>query len=454
MPPRKILIVSYLFPPAGGIAVQRALSLAKYLPDHKFEVHILQARNAAVPVSDPDLLRQVPSCVLRHSAFTPEIPFILRQKLWSRFSSGGSGTKDSSTRPSPLKTVLKSAVRRLLCPEPEVLWVPFALRAARRIIRRHHIDAVLVTVPPFSALLVGNALKREFPHLKLIADFRDEWLSFYLKDFEYQNNDHTRRVAERIEQETVSRSDLVVAVAESSRRTIRSRYPDQPDSKFLLIGNGYDPDMFAGFQSRPHGGSQMLVTHMGTAYKTASPRFYLDALDIMPDQIRNAITTRFIGRISEAERAALENRRSSIEITGFMPQAEALKRVEETDYLLVTMTNEISLPGKLYEYLATRKPILAITPKNSEVSRILQETGAGWCAEPDDPIGIQSMIERAFHRFCINTNFLHTDSDKIKKYERPYLTAEYARAIHGLFDLDQHTLPSAMADTAMQHDIA
>ena len=99
-----------------------------------------------------------------------------------------------------------------MCPEPEILWVPFAVRKARQIIRRFGIDTVMVTVPPFSALVAGTRLKREFPSLVLVSDFRDEWLSFYLKDFDFQNSDYTRRRAEAIEQESVEASDLVVAV--------------------------------------------------------------------------------------------------------------------------------------------------------------------------------------------------------------------------------------------------
>ena len=92
-------------------------------------------------------------------------------------------------------------VRRVLSPEPEVLWVPFALRKARRIVRRHGIEVVLVTAPPFSAFLVGNALKREFPYLTLVSDFRDEWLKFYLGTFDFQKGDYTRRRAAEIERE-------------------------------------------------------------------------------------------------------------------------------------------------------------------------------------------------------------------------------------------------------------
>src|SRR5262249_32675426 len=187
-----------------------------------FEVHILKATNAGGPVYDPELVKQIPPGVRVHEAFTPEIPFTLRQKLWKRLSGGGekkTGAEKKTTTParrSSWKALLARVAKRILCREPEILWAPFAMRKARRIIRRHGIDLVLVTVPPFSALVVGTRIKREFPSVTLVSDFRDEWLSFYLKDFEFQNSDYTRRRAEAIELETVERSDLVVAVNRSS----------------------------------------------------------------------------------------------------------------------------------------------------------------------------------------------------------------------------------------------
>src|ERR1017187_3924176 len=115
----KILIISYLFPPAGGIAVQRALSLAKYLPGCGFDVHVLSASNAAGPVLDPDLLRQVPAGGTLHSAFTPEIPFGVRQWLWKRLSGGGrTHPAKAATAVKPrfsVKRLMEDAVKRVLC---------------------------------------------------------------------------------------------------------------------------------------------------------------------------------------------------------------------------------------------------------------------------------------------------------------------------------------------------
>ena len=431
-----VLIVSYLFPPAGGIAVQRALSLAKYLPESGFDVHVLTAHNASAPVRDPGLRKQVPECVTIHGAFAPEVPFALRQTLWKKLNRGpghsAAAPEDAGARPAWWKAVLKAGVQRAFCPEPEIWWVPFAVRAARRIIRRHRIEIVLITVPPFSALVAGNQLKRQFPHIRLVSDFRDEWLSFYLSDFDFQANSYTRRRAEQIERETIERSDLVVAVTQSSMAEIRSRYPAQPANKFAVIQNGYDPAIFANFHPRPHGlAEKVVVTHAGTAYKTASPRYYLDALDRMREEIRSRFETRFVGRIGDSERTILDGRKSAVRLLGFVPQADALRLMEETDILLLTMTDRISLPGKLFEYLATGKPILAITPPGSEVHQLMERTRAGWSADPSDPAAIQNTLEQAV-RFTSNRQQLDVNRTGIQRYERQALTETYGDAMRAL----------------------
>ena len=434
---KRILIMSYLFPPVGGIGVQRALSLAKYLPPCGFEVHVLKANNAGGPVHDPELARQIPAHVTVHDSFTPEIPFSIRQKLWTKLrkSNGRGAEKNSAGKQATgfsCKKLVTRAAQRVLCPEPEILWVPFAVRKARSIIKRYDIDVLLVTVPPFSALVAATALKREFPHLLLVSDFRDEWLSFYLKDFEFQNNDHTRRRAEAIERETVELSDLVVAVNGSSRNEIRRRYPDEPEEKFAVVPNGYDPDAFAGFQPRNSESRRMVVTHVGTVYKTASPRFYLDAVDGLPEEVRSRIETRFVGRISDSERALLENRKSPVTALGFMPQTAALKYMEDTDYLLLTMTNDISVPGKLFEYMATGKPVLAVAAQGSEVDEILRETGAGMTAAPDNLRAVQAMLMRAFEAWRNGTKLVESSAMAVRRYERPRLAQEYSNLMRNI----------------------
>src|SRR5271166_1500024 len=337
---RNLLLISYLFPPAGGITVQRALSLARYLPSHGFNVHVLRAGNAPTPVVDRGLLKKIPSEVMVHRSFTPEPPFRLRHAIWRILGGNKSQPAPAAAVQSPPATGggswSRGAIKRLICPEPEILWAPFAIRKARKVIQQHNINIVVVTVPPFSALVVGTALKREFPAITLVSDFRDEWLDFYLKESDYQSGEFTRRRAIVIEREAVQFSDLVVAVTGPSLERIRRRYPEQSPYKFACIHNGFDPAQFESFRPRHHGTDRVVITHVGTATRASSPKYYLDALEALPPTARSRIETRFIGRIADQERAGFEGRAADIRLLGFIPQAEATRYMEETDYLLAT----------------------------------------------------------------------------------------------------------------------
>jgi len=436
----KLLLITYEFPPSGGVSVQRALGFAKYLPDHGFEVHVLTARNPASPVLDPGLLDQVPSHVRVHRAWTPEPSYALRKRLWSLTSSRPSGSEPASAAPASarpaengtgsvvhrVKRIAGETVKWMLAPDPHVLWLPFAYRRACQIIKRYGIDVVVTTVPPFSLLLLANRLKRRFPHLFMVSDFRDEWRRYFLADFEFLNNPRTRRLAERIEREAVERSSLVLAATRTSLEQIRQN--DADTVKFAWIPNGFDPTAFRHFTPRSHPGTGIVVTYIGTTYKVCSPRFYLDALDDLPESIRSRFETRLIGRVIEEERQVLEGRRSDVRVFGFLPQSEAFRWMEETDYLLVTVTNDFAVAGKLFEYLATGKPILAISPMHGEVARLIEETGGGWCVDPHDHEGIKRMLTMVCQHEGESAT-LQPNRAAILQYERPRLAAALAERI-------------------------
>jgi glycosyltransferase involved in cell wall biosynthesis len=428
--PKAILIVTHVFPPAGGVPVQRPLSFAKYLPDNGYHVHVLTARNAAAPVMDPSLLRHVPSSVTVHRSFSAEPPFFLRKLAW-RFGSSSPSAANAVTRPSDghrrgFRSRLLGEARKILSPDPEVAWVPFATRMASKIIRRHRIGTVLLTAPPFSIFMTGNTLKRRFPHLRIVADFRDEWLNFYLKTFDFGSSSIRERAA-AIERETVESASLVLSVTPSIIKEIRERYPEHPDGKFVYLPNGYDPDAFTGFEPRRHGSERVIVTFVGTVYKASSPRYFLDAVDALPPGIRERFETRFIGRVADDEKAFLKDRKSDVKNLGFLPQAEAFRHMQETDYLLVTMTDASSLTGKIFEYLATRKPILAFARVGGEIDKVLEATNGGWCVDPDDRNGARELLMNAANWASQPDGWFQPAVDAIKAFERPAQVARLAR---------------------------
>ena len=419
MPSGRVLLISYWFPPSGGTAVQRALSLAKYLPQNGFEVHVLTPANPPSPVPDPSLLEHVPTSVHVHRIWSPSPPADLRKRLWRLISAKQSRGRADSQR----KSHVADLVRRILCPDPEVIWVPFAKRRAAQIIRKHAIDVVLVTAPPFSAFLIGNELKRKFPHVRLVSDFRDEWLRFFLSTFDFQKSEYIRSRAKKIERATVELSDVVVSVTPSIVDELRERYADQAKFKFTYVPNGYDPALFANFRSRPHGGPKVVVTHVGTVYRTNSPRPYFEALDALPESLRTRIETRFIGRVAEDQQELLASR-SDVKLFGRVTQKEALHYMEETDYLLLLMHDPTGVTGKIYEYLAAGKPILALSPLSGEVDRTLEETAGGWCLDPAD----RSIIELYLRQIATGelAQRFRAKNDAIRSYERPRLAQKFA----------------------------
>ena len=430
--PPKLLIISYLFPPAGGIAVQRALSFTKYLSRMGFDVHVLSAGTAGAPVLDPGLLRHISPEVTLHRAFAPTVPFALREKIWkmlSRHGKAGEGrvTSKSGARPS---SGVMDLVKQVICPDPEIVWVPFAFRKASKIVKQYGIEVVFVTAPPFSAFLTGNALKRRFPNLRLVSDFRDDWVGFYLQEFSALNNETTVRRSKRMERTTVEASDLVIVVTQAMLALYRKRYSDLPASKFAVIANGYDPESFADPGSH-HGGSKIVFTFAGTVYRASSPRTYLEAIEKLPDTIREQVETRFFGRVAESERQLLESTREQVELAGFLPQEEALARLRESDYLLLIMTDPTASTGKLFEYIATGRPILALAPTHGEIASILRQTETGWCVDPNDTVAIAVTIEMLVGRARSEETF-SPNWEQVHKYARPRLAEQLAERIRQL----------------------
>ena len=423
---RRVLLISYLFPPAGGVGVHRALAYARYLPESGAEVWVLAARNPSTPIMDPALVADIPPATRMYRVFTPELPYAFRDWLWRRLRGPSGARTPVPTHPAAMPGLVARTLRRLATPDPQVVWRPFAVRRACSLIKDHGIGTVLVTVPPFSALGIGIELKRRFPSLYLISDFRDEWLNFYL-NLEPADRSTLREDAIWRERAAVEASDLVVAVTPAQCADIARRYPDQPPTKFLCVPNGYDPAVFADFHARPHATDRIVVGFFGTVYRYNSPVPFLDAVDRLPRELAARFETRFYGRVADGQESRLlENRVSTVKIEGFLAYREALLHLEEADFLLLPVDSPTAHAGKLFDYLATGKPILAPTPPDGEIARILWETGAGWSADPSSPEKLTKMILGALD--AVREGRFAPVREAVQVYARPRLVRRLAEA--------------------------
>ncbi|MGC4053326.1 MAG: glycosyltransferase [Paludibaculum sp.] len=430
----RVLLVSYLFPPCGGVGVQRALAMARYMPDAGVDVSVLTAQD---PISqhglDPDLERMIPPGiqVCHSSAWEP--PRALRDRV-KRALNGERGagvpSKGAPQRSSLLRRVAKTAVERILFPDAQLLWVKPSLREAARIIREQNVRAIVLTAPPFSLLFMAVELRKLFPKLRIVLDLRDEWLGYHLPELDGTASPWKRAESGRLERAAVQAADVVVTVTPPWVESLVRRYPDQPASKFVYIPNGYDADTLKDFHRTTPQVPPLIVGYMGTVYSNPvySPASYLDALEAMPEEWRSRVQTRIIGRVAGDAVHLLANRTTNIVQTGFVPQVEAFQKLMDCHCLLLIIGNPTVHSGKLFEYLAMGIPILAITPPEGEVGRIVRETRAGWSVAAEDRQGIQDAI-RNLHGIASGTQVpIEQDREAIEFYDRRRLAASMVRA--------------------------
>jgi glycosyltransferase involved in cell wall biosynthesis len=426
-----LLLITFSFPPAGGVGVLRALSLAKYLPENGIRVDVLTARNAPAVGKDLSLLQQVPSEVQVHRTWTLDLPFWLRKSVKKAITGGKaqSASQSSSRERNPLKRWIGN----LLLPDPQIGWLPFALPAAARIIRERSIDAVLITVPPYSSVKLVTKLRRLFPDLPIVLDFRDEWLSTTIDLVSFNNNSRARKIAQKTESEGVRHATSVVMVTEAARRELQARYPNVPAEKFLCINNGYDatPPTEQTY-SHPGQGQQIVLTYIGTVYGSTAPGTFVEAVLALSPEIRSQLRVRYIGHIeTPAYREQLLSLGETIELKGFIPQAEALAAIRNTDYLLLITHDRINVAAKFYDYLGGGKPILAAVHPDGDVRRLLEETHSGQWADSEDPLAIRRMLEEAV---TSSDRAAKPNFERIAAYHRRPLTARYAAILKHLVE--------------------
>jgi glycosyltransferase involved in cell wall biosynthesis len=282
---------------------------------------------------------------------------------------------------------------------------------------------LLVNLPPYSCLKIAADVKRSFPHVKLILEFRDEWIENYFPVFDTAASSYKLRMARQLERDAVTCADYVAAVTPSQLQQIRRRYPEQPDGKFLYLPNGYDPELYARMKPYRHEPGKMVITYFGTLYDNPAyaPTFeFLDALEDLPEAIRRCIEVWFIGRISKEAEPLLEGRSVSIRCFGFMPQSQALEYLSKTDYHLMVGGNPTCHAGKLFDYLASGRPMLGVCHSHSELAKVIRETRSGMTVELGDRAGIVRMVSDAFER-CEAGAPVSPDWDAIRFFEWPRL---------------------------------
>jgi glycosyltransferase involved in cell wall biosynthesis len=414
----KVLLVTMYFPPAGGGGVQRPLKTATHLPALGIETHVLAPDDPKWLHRDDELRPPTQAFVHRARYLGP------RARLPAEELHGLDG-------PERMLAQAKLAYRRVLLPDASVTWLPTAVPAAVRLVKREGIDMVITTSPPVSMNLIGAAVKR-LTGILWVADLRDAVLWNADRRFDRTAVQAKEKALERVVRLVARKADAVVAVSDTIADEVR-RF--EPAGEVRVIPNGCDFDDFAGLDYRPT--DHFRITHAGSFFGKRNPRPFLSAL--ASSGLDDAIA-RFAGglRASDEEWAGGLGLGDRLELLPYLPhhRALALERDSEANLLLLPEAagrGAVVPSGKIFEYLAAERPILAAVPPDGAAAKLVRETGAGVVVAPEDEKGIREALIGLHARWQagqLGNGYL--SPEQRRKLSRESRVEELAELLHSL----------------------
>jgi len=413
----KVLLVTLYFPPAGGGGVQRSLKLAQYLPALGIETHVLAP-------DDPKWLHRDPELRVPTQAWVHRARYVgLRARKPAEELRAADGLERALVQAS-------FTARRLLVPDASVTWNLTAIPAAIRIVRREGIDVVVTTSPPGSIHLAGAAVQRA-TGARWLADLRDPLVANPHRRADTTATRARQAANEQLARLVARRADAISCVSEAIAEEVHGL---GARGIVRTIANGCDFDDFAGLEYRP--APRFRITHTGSFFGKRDPRPFLQALH---NSGLDAVA-RFVGDFRSADREWAESLGlgDRLELVEYAPRAEALRLQRDSEALLLLVPDAGGrgkgvLSGKVFEYLAAGRPILAAVPPDGAAAALIRETGAGVVVAPDDVDGLRAALEGLHGRFLdggLNSVELAADvRSRLSRQARVEETAELLRAI-------------------------
>lgn len=424
---KKVLIITYYFPPAGGAGVQRWLKFVKYLPQYGCEPIVLTVDGncASYPQKDASLAADIPSGLKVVRTRTREILSAYKKiSPQKQIPYGGFANEQD---PGLFQKIARFIRGNFFLPDPRKAWNRFALPAAVSLIENENIGTVITTGPPHSTHLVGLKLKKLYPSLKWIADLRDPWTDIYYNEVLYQG-----RVAKRMnlamERKVLNSADVLVTVSEGVKRNFCSHAP--VEHKFHVIPNGYDAPDFADVPvDAGRENPRMVISYIGTLSPLYDSSTFTKALKLLPAETASKILIRIIGSVNADVAASFSGTSAQVEYLPYQPHGQAIKYMVSSDLLLLLLPVKNSdgvLTGKFFEYLASRRPILLIQPEESEAGKMILRLEAGAVFDSGNADGLAKYLA------ACTENKPSVAVDDLDRFSREYLAGEMAKLIHGI----------------------
>lgn len=386
---KKVLIITYYWPPSGGAGVQRWLKFVKYLPEFGIEPLVLtvDAGQAAYPVMDASLEKDIATGTQVYR--TPCTDYFKFYRLFS-------GKKDlptggiSSGGKSSLKQKIMGFVRgNLLLPDPRRGWNSYAYAKAAELIRTHNIDTVVTTSPPHSTQLIGLKLKQKLG-VRWVADLRDPWTDIYYYN-QFYHTSIAKAIDKAYERKVVENADALVTVSADLARIYAGKTKKSVEDKIHIIPNGFDESDFPTEIFTQE--DEPIITYTGTL----SDEYHIEGFIRAMQTNDVGLKLRFVGKVSPEQQQKLNALPLQPEYIGHVSHHDSIRHLMKARLLLLVIpkvtNNRGILTGKFFEYLASGKPILAIGPVDGDLADMIRTTGCGKMFDYNDAEGIRSFLE-------------------------------------------------------------
>ncbi|MEM9679709.1 MAG: glycosyltransferase [Bacteroidota bacterium] len=416
---KKVLIITYYWPPAGGPGVQRWLKFVKYLPEFNVEPIVYCPSNPNYPIIDDSLTDEVSTdlTIIKHPIKEPyAFARLFSKSSTKKFSTG---VFKSNKKQSFIDRLLLYIRGNYFIPDARKQWIAPSVKFLSDYIQEHNIETIITTGPPHSMHLIGLQLKQKF-NIKWITDFRDPWTTIgYHKQLKLTHRSRVKHL--QLESKVLNGADQIVVTSSHTK----SEFSSKTNQPIEVITNGYDRHDITIDEKD----EQFSISHVGSLLLERNPLILWESISELINEhsdFAKHIELNFIGVVSDGVLQSIYKYglKPYTNTIGYVSHDEAIKmQLSSQVLLLIEIDSEDTkaiIPGKLFEYMVSETPILAIGPKDSDVESIIKQTNTGTYYTYEDKNAIKSQILTYFEAY--KTRSLRSHAIGLEPYSRRALT--------------------------------
>jgi len=427
---KKILIITYYWPPAGGPGVQRWLKFVKYLPEFGIQPIVYVPENPTYPIVDENLVKEVSdkAIVLKHKIFEPyQLASLFSTTKTKKISSGIIPNKKKQSFMDKLFLLIRG---NLFIPDARFLWVKPSVAYLEKYIVENNIDTIVTSGPPHSLHLIGLQLKQKLD-LKWFADFRDPWTTIgYHKSLRLSN--YATDKHKMLERKVLTSADTIIVTS----KTTKKEFEAITKKPIAVITNGYDVEKV---EIQPLD-TKFSLAHIGSFLSERNPMILWDSIVELVNEVpdfKAHLEIKLIGAVSQEvlETISEFGLNSYLNNLGYVSHGEAIAHQRKSQVLLLIEIDSDDtksiIPGKLFEYMVSNRPIIAIGPRNSDFAEIITTTNTGVFFNYSENAKLKSVILDFYNQFLEGK--LQSNGVGLQQYSRKSLTKELAQLINSKF---------------------